>query len=191
MKIIYPLSFAFFCLFMGGYSLQKFRKESSLVLTSQALPTKLNILKNNIEAIIKNKKATVGVAIIIDGKDTLTLNNAEKYPMMSVYKFHQALAVCDYLKRKNLPLTTLLYLDKKFFIPNTYSPLRDKYPLGNLELPLSKLLTYTLQLSDNIACDILFDYIGGVNIVHEYIHSLGIKEVSIATTENEMHQVFG
>ncbi len=188
MKIIYPLSFAFFCLFMGGYSLQKFRKESSLVLTSQVLPTKLNILKNNIEAIIKDKKATVGVAIIIDGKDTLTLNNAEKYPMMSVYKFHQALAVCDYLKRKNLPLTTLLYLDKKFFIPNTYSPLRDKYPLGNLELPLSKLLTYTLQLSDNIACDILFDYIGGVNIVHEYIHSLGIKEVSIATTENEMHQ---
>ena len=49
-------------------------------------------------------------------------------------------------------------------------------------------LAYTMQLSDNVACDILFDYIGGVNVVDEYIHSLGINDVSITTTEDEMHQ---
>ena len=61
-------------------------------------------------------------------------------------------------------------------------------PQGNLELPISELLAYTMQLSDNVACDILFDYIGGVNVVDEYIHSLGINDVSITTTEDEMHQ---
>lgn len=66
--------------------------------------------------------------------------------------------------------------------------MRDKYPQGNLELPISELLAYTMQLSDNVACDILFDYIGGVNVVDEYIHSLGINDVSITTTEDEMHQ---
>lgn len=32
--------------------------------------------------------------------------------MMSVYKFHQALAVCDYLQKRHIPLSTSLYLDK-------------------------------------------------------------------------------
>lgn len=145
-------------------------------------------LKTTIRHIIHDKKATVGVAVIVNGKDTLTLNNTEKYPMLSVYKFHQALAVCAYLQKRNIPLSASLFLDKKFFKSGTYSPLRDKYPQGNLELPLSELLTYTMQLSDNIACDILFDYIGGVPVVDEYIHSLGIKEVSITSTEDEMHQ---
>ena len=89
---------------------------------------------------------------------------------------------------RHIPLSTSLYLDKRYFKPDTYSPLRDKYPQGNLELPISELLAYTMQLSDNVACDILFDYIGGVNVVDEYIHSLGINDVSITTTEDEMHQ---
>lgn len=147
----------------------------------------LKTLKTEIRHIIKDKKATIGVALILDGEDTLAINNAEKYPMMSVYKFHQALAVCDYLQKRHIPLSTSLYLDKKYFKPDTYSPLRDKYPQGNLELPISELLVYT-QSSDNVACDILFDYIGGVNVVDEYIHSLGINDVSITATEDEMHQ---
>ena len=148
----------------------------------------LKTLKTEIRHIIKDKKATIGVALILDGEDTLAINNAEKYPMMSVYKFHQALAVCDYLQKRHIPLSTSLYLDKKYFKPDTYSPLRDKYPQGNLELPISELLVYTMQSSDNVACDILFDYIGGVNVVDEYIHSLGINDVSITATEDEMHQ---
>lgn len=188
MKTIHILYLAVFGLFIGGCSSQKSRKESFSVSTNRETPANLNVLKNHIKTIIKDKKATVGVAVILNGKDTLAINNTEKYPMMSVYKFHQALAVCDYLEKKNIPLTTLLHLDKKFFKPDTYSPLRDKYPQGDLDLSLGELLTYTLQLSDNIACDILFDYIGGVNVVDEYIHSLGIKEVSITTTEDEMHQ---
>ena len=148
----------------------------------------MKTLKTEIRHIIKDKKATIGVALILDGEDTLAINNAEKYPMMSVYKFHQALAVCDYLQKRHIPLSTSLYLDKKYFKPDTYSPLRDKYPQGNLELPISELLVYTMQSSDNVACDILFDYIGGVNVVDEYIHSLGINDVSITATEDEMHQ---
>lgn len=72
----------------------------------------LEPLKTEIRHIIKDKKATIGVALILDGEDTLAVNNAEKYPMMSVYKFHQALAVCDYLQKRHIPLSTSLYLDK-------------------------------------------------------------------------------
>lgn len=145
-------------------------------------------LRAEIQQIIQDKKATVGVAVIIGGKDTLTVNNTEKYPMLSVYKFHQAVTVCDYLQKKEIPLDTPLFLDKKYFKEGTYSPLRDQRPEGDFKLPIGVLLVCTMQHSDNVACDILFDYIGGVDVVNEYIHSLGLKDVSIAATEDEMHQ---
>lgn len=151
-------------------------------------PNSLEPLRAEIQHIIQDKKATVGVAVIIDGKDTLAINNTERYPMMSVYKFHQAVAVCDYLQKKDIPLATPLFLDKKYFKTGTYSPLRDKHPEGDFELLIGELLIYTMQHSDNVACDVLFDYIGGVDVVNEYMHSLGLKDVSIATTEDEMHQ---
>lgn len=188
MKTIHILYLAAFSLLAGGCSLQKLRKDTFPPPVVREVPADLQALKNHIEAVIKDKKATVGVAVILNGKDTLTINDTEKYPMMSVYKFHQALAVCRYLNQKNIPLSTVLHADKKFFKPNTYSPLRDKYPQGNIDLPVNELLSYTLQLSDNIACDILFDYIGGVKAADEYIHTLGIKDVSLGATEDEMHQ---
>ena len=72
--------------------------------------------------------------------------------------------------------------------PDTYSPLRDKYPNGGISLSIGELLTYTLQLSDNNACDILFEYIGGTASANQYLQTLGIEDFSISATENDMHQ---
>ena len=83
-------------------------------------------LKANIQEIIKDKKARIGVGIILNGKDTVTVNNEDRYPMMSVFKFHQALAVLNYLQQNNLPLDTQIRIEKEDIIENTYSPLRDK-----------------------------------------------------------------
>lgn len=77
---------------------------------SEEGPRPFRTVKTEIRHIIKDKKATIGVALILDGEDTLAVNNAEKYPMMSVYKFHQALAVCDYLQNDifHFPLPYIL-----------------------------------------------------------------------------------
>lgn len=45
-----------------------------------------------------------------------------------------------------------------------------------------------MQQSDNNACDILFQYQGGVDAVNQYIHSLGVTDCAIVCTENDMHQ---
>ncbi len=145
-------------------------------------------LHEDIARIIEGKRARVGVAVIIDGRDTVTVNNEERYPMMSVFKFHQALAVADFMDRKGLPLSAEILVKKEQLKPDTYSPLRDSHPEGNVSLPVSELLTYTLQLSDNNACDILFDYIGGTEIADAYIRSLGIDGFSISATEDDMHR---
>ncbi|RPI70418.1 MAG: TLA family class A extended-spectrum beta-lactamase, partial [Ignavibacteriales bacterium] len=48
--------------------------------------------------------------------------------------------------------------------------------------------TFTVSHSDNNGCDILFRLIGGTGKVEKYIQSLGIKDISISTTEEEMHK---
>lgn len=145
-------------------------------------------LETQLKEAIKGKKAEIGIAVIIDGKDTITVNNDIHYPLMSVFKFHQALALADYMGKQRQSLETRLPIKKSDLKPDTYSPLRDKYPQGGIEMSIADLLKYTLQQSDNNACDILFDYQGGPNAVNKYIHSLGIRECAIAGTETAMHE---
>ena len=145
-------------------------------------------LETQLKEAIKGKKAEIGIAVIIDGKDTVTVNNDIHYPLMSVFKFHQALALADYMGKQKQSLETRLPIKKSDLKPDTYSPLRDKYPQGGTEMSIADLLRYTLQQSDNNACDILFNYQGGPDAVNKYIYSLGIRECAIAGTETAMHQ---
>ena len=145
-------------------------------------------LETQLKEAIKGKKAEIGIAVIIDGKDTITVNNDIPYPLMSVFKFHQALALADYMGKQRQSLETRLPIKKSDLKPDTYSPLRDKYPQGGIEMSIADLLKYTLQQSDNNACDILFDYQGGPDAVNKYIHSQGIRECAIAGTETAMHE---
>ena len=135
-------------------------------------------LETQLKQAVKDKKAEIGIAVIIDGKDTVTVNNDTHYPLMSVFKFHQALALADYMGKKKQSLEILLPIKKSDLKPDTYSPLRDKYPQGGIEMSIADLLRYTLQQSDNNACDILF----------KYIYSLGIRECAIVGTETAMHE---
>lgn len=158
----------------------------AILSCSQLLAQDYAVLRNQIQKAITGYHAKIGVAIIVDGKDTLTVNNDEKYPMMSVYKFHQALAVGQALQKKNIPLDSMMYISKSDLRPDTYSPLYEKYPEGNVFLPISELLVYTLQLSDNNACDILFDRLLNVKQTDAAIRAMKVKNFKISATEKEM-----
>lgn len=145
-------------------------------------------LRLRIDSIAAGYDATVGAAVIINGKDTVSYNNPIRYPMMSVFKFHQALAVLGFLQKNGIPADTMLHISKAELQPNTYSPLRDRYPEGDIAVSVKELLKYTLQLSDNNACDILFDRIIGPAETDTYIRSLGITDFRIAVNEDTMHE---
>ncbi|MDR2955582.1 MAG: class A beta-lactamase, subclass A2 [Prevotella sp.] len=145
-------------------------------------------LRNSISQIVQGKQATVGVALIADG-DTLTINNDFHYPMQSVYKFHLGMAVLDYIDNK-IPLSHSVFVEKSELKENTHSPLRDSHPEGNFNISLGELIKYSVSLSDNNACDILFKFIGGPAKVDEYMRNIGVSDVSIMTTEEEMHKDF-
>ena len=167
------------------------RRVALLILTfylqSYVANSQTGLLKNKIEQITKTKQAKVGVAILgLDGKDTLTFNGNGHFPMQSVYKFHLALAVLNQVDKGNMSLNQKIFINKTDLRTDTWSPLREKYPNGNVNIALSELISFTVSQSDNNGCDILFKFIGGPKKVNDYIHSLGVKDVAIMSNEEVM-----
>ncbi len=149
-----------------------------------------NKLNNNIQNIIKNKDLTLGLAVKKDDKILFEINGNQEFPLLSVFKFHITLAVLNYIDKNNIPLDQTIKISKDFVKTNTYSPLREKYGVVDLELTLQELIEYTMIYSDNNTCDILIDFVGGVDKVNNYIKSLGIKNCNITLNEDEMHKDF-
>lgn len=48
------------------------------------------------------------MAVIVNNRDTVKVNNKSVYPMMSVFKVHQALALCNDFDNKGISLDTLV-----------------------------------------------------------------------------------
>lgn len=159
-----------------------------LFQSSHATAKDMDDIEARLIDIIKNKKATVGVAVISNGRQILTINNDIHYPLMSVFKFHQALALSKKLATDNIVLSTPIQLHRSEILDNTYSPLREKHPKGNITLSIYELLKYSLQLSDNNACDIIFNRFVTPDQTDSYIRSLGINDFSISKTEKDMHE---
>jgi beta-lactamase class A len=146
-------------------------------------------LKTKIEHFADSAEGKVGVAILdVENYDTLTINGSSKFPMQSVFKFPLALAILDHVDKGIFSLEQKIHLNKEDLLAGTWSPLRDKYPEGNVDVTLDELLTLTVSQSDNNGCDILFRLIGGVEKVEQYVHQLGIRDIAIVANEAEMHR---
>ncbi|WP_229048240.1 class A beta-lactamase, subclass A2 [Chryseobacterium arthrosphaerae] len=144
-------------------------------------------LKNKIHEIISAKNATVGVSLKgIEDQDTLSINGNKKTPLMSVFKFHIALAVLNQVDKGKLKLDQKFFIKKEELLPDTWSPIRDQYPKGNMNLTLDQLLRYTVSHSDNNGCDILLNIIGGTAVVQKFINRQGIKDFTIQVNEQQM-----
>lgn len=75
----------------------------TLILTfisAQTFAQTTDALRQKIQQIVSTKNAVVGVSSIgNDGKDTISLNGEQHYPMQSVFKFHIALAVLSQIDK--------------------------------------------------------------------------------------------
>ena len=159
-----------------------------LLLVVLPLAGKAEDLGAQLRKVIEGKAATVGVAVIFNGSELVTVNDMYRYPMMSTYKFHQALSVVDYINREKETLATEILVKQSDMKTEMYSPMHDTNRKGNFYITIGDLLKYSLIDSDNHACDILFDYIGGPKTTDKYVRSLGITDFSITQTERDMHE---
>lgn len=61
-------------------------------------------LQKALDDYVADKDANIGVAVIIDGVDTVTVNGEKEFPMLSVYKFPIAMALSEHYRQNNLPI---------------------------------------------------------------------------------------
>lgn len=147
------------------------------------------VLKEKIEQIIAPVQAEIGVSIQeIEGEQALSVNGEKKLPMQSVFKFPIALAVLNEVDHGRLSLEQEIDIAKADLLPDTWSPIREKYPDGNIKMSLAEILRYVVAESDNNGCDILLRLVGGAPKVNDYIHGLGIKDFSVRFNEQKMHK---
>lgn len=112
-------------------------------------------LKKELTAIADSAKGDVGIALIYDG-DTLTVNNDAIYPMMSVFKLHQAVALCRMFEENGTSLDSVMTLRRSELDPDTWSPMLKDHSDEEISLPMRRLLEYTLIESDNNASNEMF-----------------------------------
>ncbi|WP_068943957.1 class A beta-lactamase [Chryseobacterium timonianum] len=144
--------------------------------------------KKIIETILAHKKADVGVSILTAGtlkKEVTQINGNKPLPMLSTFKFPVALAVLHKVEKGELSLQQKIYIKKEELLEDTYSPFKDKYPEGNIELSLEDCLQWMVVYSDNNLTDILLRLIGGPDDVQNFINS---KDIVIKNDEEGMHK---
>jgi len=145
-------------------------------------------LKIEIDSLIKNKNATVGVSIIANNfKDTININEALHYPMQSVFKFPIVLAVLSEVDKGIFNLNQEIKISTKDLLPDTWSPIRDKFPNGTT-MTIADIIKYTMEQSDNNGCDILLRLIGGTTAVENFLSHNQLTDISIKANEEDMHK---
>lgn len=143
-------------------------------------------LHDQIEQIAKPAKAIVGVSVLnFETGDTVNYNGKARLVLHSVMKFPIALTVLHLVDSGVLKLDQMIHVTKKD-MQKTYSPLRDKYPKGDVDVSVSDLLSYMVSRSDNDACDILLRVLNGPQTVQSFMLKSGIRGIAIRASEADM-----
>jgi beta-lactamase class A len=147
-------------------------------------------LRQQISTIAADAHGKVSVACSLPGSSlNCDLNPNAHPPMQSVFKLPLALAVLHQVEQGKLSLDqSIRFLPEDRILPHAYSPLQDKYPEANVDVPMPELLRLTVSLSDNVAADILLRIAGGPGVVNNYIASLGITGFHLQDGERALHR---
>lgn len=136
------------------------------------LETKADTLKDLLADIAGKYPGEIGIAVITDDGDTIAVNNEVKYPLMSVFKLHQAIALCDMLEKQGGALDSIVMINISDLNAETWSPMLKDYTEDVIEIPISELLRYTLMQSDNNASNYMFENLCAVEETDSFIATL-------------------
>ncbi len=165
---------------------------SGLLTLTCCRPSSLPTEKSRItEALLPYQNIPgVGVCVITDAGDTIGTKADSIYPMMSVFKMHQALALLHCLDSIGAKSDTLLHIiSSEELHKDTWSPLAKEGRGDEFDISVRELLAYTMQQSDNNACDILFNHLYDVAQTDRFTASLSLPgRTSITQDENAMHR---
>jgi beta-lactamase class A len=146
-------------------------------------------LQGKIRTIAADAHGKVAVACSLpDSPINCDLDPYARPPMESVFKLPLAVATLDLVESEKFSLDQpIRFLPSDRILPHIYSPLQDKYPDANVDVPLRELLRLAVSLSDNVAADIVLRVIGGPSVVTSYMKSIGVEGFHLEDGEHGLH----
>ena len=147
-------------------------------------------LQQEIRKIAAEARGKVAVACALPGSSlNCDLEALSRPPMQSVFKLPLALYALHLAEQGKFSLDQpIRFLPSDRILPETYSPLQDKYPNGDVDVPLRELLRLATSLSDNAAADTVLRVAGGPLEVDAYIKSLGVQGFHLEDGEHTLHR---
>lgn len=146
-------------------------------------------LQKELERYVGDKDAAIGIAVIINDRDTISISGDRHFPMLSVYKFPIALAYAEWDNISSVNSPDSILVRKEDMHPDTYSPMRDEFEIeDSSRVALTDVMAYALQKSDNNASDLLIKQAGGIKNIQMALRHIGADGINVVSTEDEMHQ---
>ena len=147
-------------------------------------------LERQIATIAREAQGKVAVACLLAGTGLrCNLLPQSRPPMQSVFKLPLVVTVLHLIESGTLTLDQpIRFLKSDRILPKTYSPLQDKYPDADVDVPLRELAQSAVALSDNTAADILLRIVGGPATVNQYLAGLGIRGFHLRDGEAALHR---
>ena len=146
-------------------------------------------LQHDLTSFVEKKDARIGIAVIINGSDTVSVNGTKVFPMMSVFKFPLSLAVAKWVDANEMSLSDSIAFGPKALIKDTYSPMLKKYGTGLYKMSFKELLEWALIESDNNAADLLLKRVGGTACATTLLKDVaGELDITIGASEQDMHK---
>ena len=146
-------------------------------------------LQQKISVIAADARGKVSVACSLPGSDlNCDLNPHTRPPMQSVFKLPLVMTSLHLIEEGKFSLDQpVRFLPSDRILPHTHSPLQDKYPEVNVDIPLRELLRLAVSLSDNSAADLVLRVIGGPEVVQRYMNSIGVDGFQLKDGERGLH----
>ena len=147
-------------------------------------------LQDEIRTIAADAHGKVAVACSFPGRDlNCDVEAHSRPPMQSVFKFPLAVHALHLVETGKFSLDQQVhFLPSDRILPETHSPLQDKYPNGDVDVPLRELLRLASSLSDNVAADIVLREVGGPAAVDAYFKSIGVYGFHLEDGERGLHR---
>jgi beta-lactamase class A len=158
-----------------------------LVFSSSAFAQ--TALQQKISGIAADARGKVSVACSLPDSDlNCDLNPHARPPMQSVFKLPLVMTSLHLIEEGKFSLDQpVRFLPSDRILPHTHSPLQDKYPEANVDIPLRELLRLAVSLGDNSAADLVLRVISGPKVVQHYMNSIGVDGFQLKDGERGLH----
>lgn len=158
----------------------------ALLAGCSASKPQLESLEQRLHTVVNEVPGTVGIAYVSD-RDTVTVNNGVRYALMSVFKLHESLAVCNALESSGARIDSVLHITEKELDRETWSPMMKTYTSEEFDIPIRRLIEYAIVSSDNNASNIMFRRIVSPAATDRFVKSVATDTTfSISHSEGEM-----